>query len=64
MLQVATLKSALRAPEGKWASSSERRATINFSPDLPVQLRCGRASLRMRLGNQLPHGMARHEAVQ
>ncbi len=41
MLQVAALKSALRAPEGKWAASSERRATINYSPDLPVQLRCG-----------------------
>ncbi|KAI7838380.1 hypothetical protein COHA_007837 [Chlorella ohadii] len=38
MLQVAALKSALRAPEGKWAASSERRATINYSPDLPVQL--------------------------
>ena len=32
------LKSSLRAPEGKWVAASERRATTNFSPDMPVAL--------------------------
>lgn len=32
------LKSSLRAPEGKWTATNERRPSTNFSPDLTVQL--------------------------
>jgi hypothetical protein len=32
------LKSALRAPEGKWVASSERRPSTNFQPDLQCVL--------------------------
>ena len=32
------LRSALRAPEGRWAVSGERPPKINFSPDAPVAL--------------------------
>ncbi|KAI3429553.1 hypothetical protein D9Q98_005641 [Chlorella vulgaris] len=34
------LKSSLRAPEGKWAVSSERPASTNFSADIAVHLTC------------------------
>lgn len=33
-----TPRATLRAPEGRWVQGCERRATINFVPDMAVQL--------------------------